>query len=204
MPKGSPLPFDPSAVGVDEAGRGCLAGPVAVAACRLPKGFDATGIVDSKVLSSGARRKAEERIRAEAEYVVVMVGPQEIDERNILGATLQGMIRAAGALAAPGGRILIDGSSCPPGMEAELLVKGDSRRAEIAAASILAKTARDAWMERADAVFPGYGFAGHKGYPSASHLEALARLGPCLIHRRSYAPVRALVQEDQLCLPLEG
>jgi ribonuclease HII len=200
----SPLPFDPFAIGVDEAGRGCLAGPVAVAACRLPEGFDARGIVDSKKLTLSAREAAEARIRAQAEFVVVLVGPQEIDERNILGATLQGMAWAVESLGGVQGPVLIDGSTRPPGMEAELWVKGDARRAEIAAASILAKTARDAWMQRAEAVYPGYGFSGHKGYPSPTHLEALARLGPCLIHRRSYAPVRALVQEDQLCLPLDG
>jgi ribonuclease HII len=196
------LPFDPEAVGLDEAGRGCLAGPVAAAACRLPAGFDASGILDSKALSPGQRRAAEERLRAEAECVVVLVSPAEIDELNILQASLAGMARAARGIDPAAARWLVDGNACPPGLNAELWVRGDSKRAEIAAASILAKTARDRWMERADAAWPGYGFAGHKGYPSPVHLDALRRLGPCPIHRRSFAPVRELL--EQPCLILEG
>lgn len=178
-------------MGIDEAGRGPLAGPVVVAAVMLPEGFDRTGLNDSKKLKPAQREALALRIREGASWAVEVVPPGEIDRLNILGATLLGMTHAAFALRG-WERALIDGSTIPPDLRgrAECVVKGDGKIAEIAAASILAKTTRDALMVAMEEVHPGYGFAAHFGYPTPSHLEALARLGPCPEHRRSFAPVR--------------
>lgn len=179
--------------GVDEAGRGPLAGPVAVAAVVLDRARRIDGLGDSKALSETTREALFPRIQAEARaWSIVLVHADEIDRLNILQATMAGMRRAVAALALPPTRVLIDGNRVPSGLgvEAEAIVKGDAKVAAISAASILAKVARDRWMLELDGRHPGYGFAAHKGYPTPEHVEALRRLGPCPAHRRSFAPVR--------------
>ncbi len=180
-------------VGVDEAGRGPLAGPVAVAAVVLDPARRIEGLGDSKVLTESAREALFPRIQAEARaWSIVLVHAEEIDRLNILRATLEGMRRAVAALGIAPCRVLVDGNRLPPGLgaPAEAIVKGDARIAAISAASILAKVARDRWMLDLHGAYPGYGFAAHKGYPTPDHLDALRRLGPCPAHRRSFAPVR--------------
>lgn len=183
--------------GVDEAGRGPLAGPVAVAAVILDPARPIAGLGDSKALSEARRDALEPLIRERAlAWHVEMVSAAEIDRLNILRATLEGMARALRALSPGADHALIDGNRLPPGLPcpAEALVKGDAREPAIMAASILAKVARDRWMCELDARHPGYGFALHKGYPTPAHLENLRRLGPCAEHRRSFAPVRACLE----------
>jgi len=182
--------------GVDEAGRGPLAGPVAVAAVVLDPARRIAGLGDSKRLSEAAREALFPRIEERAlACSIVLVHADEIDRLDILRATLEGMRRAVAALAVAPVRVLVDGNRLPTGlaMPAEAIVKGDARVAAIAAASILAKVARDRWMLALDAEYPGYGFAAHKGYPTPDHLDALRRLGPCPAHRRSFAPVRTML-----------
>lgn len=180
--------------GVDEAGRGPLAGPVAVAAVILDPDRPIDGLGDSKALSEARRESLAPQVRALAlAWHLEWVWPEEIDRLNILHATMAGMARAVKALSPPPTQALIDGNRLPPGLPcpAEALVKGDAREPAIMAASILAKVARDHYMRELEARHPGYGFALHKGYPTPEHLEALRRLGPCEHHRRSFAPVRA-------------
>ena len=180
-------------IGVDEAGRGPLAGPVAVAAVILDPVRRIDGLGDSKAIPEARRIVLAALIRAQAlAWHVEWVAVDEIDRINILQATLAGMRRAIEAVAVDGARALIDGNRLPGGLTlpAEAVVRGDARIAAIAAASILAKVARDEHLRALDAVHPGYGFAVHKGYPTPTHLQALMRLGPCAEHRRSFAPVR--------------
>jgi len=184
--------------GIDEAGRGPLAGPVVAAAVILPEGFSALGALDdSKKLTAMRREALAAVIRAEAMVSIALAEPAEIDRLNILHATLAAMARAAAGLKRSPQLILIDGNQVPPGLPcpARALVGGDSSEPAIAAASIIAKTVRDALMAQADDRFPGYGFAGHKGYPSPVHRAALQALGPCPLHRLSYAPVRAALKK---------
>ena len=184
----------PGVAGVDEAGRGPLAGPVAVAAVILDPARRIDGLGDSKALSEARREALFPRIQSEAlAFAIVFVHADEIDRLNILQATMAGMRRAVAALAMPPSRVLVDGNRVPPGLgiAAEAIVKGDAKIAAISAASILAKVARDRWMLDLDAAHPEYGFAAHKGYPTPEHLDALRRFGPCPAHRRSFAPVRA-------------
>lgn len=184
----------PGLAGVDEAGRGPLAGPVAVAAVILDPARRIDGLGDSKALTEARREALFPRIQSDAlAFAIVLVHADEIDRLNILQATMAGMRRAVAALAMPPSRVLVDGKRVPPGLDvdAEAVVKGDAKIAAISAASILAKVARDRWMRKLDAAHPEYGFAVHKGYPTPEHLEALRRLGPCPAHRRSFAPVRA-------------
>lgn len=184
--------------GLDEAGRGPLAGPVVAACVVLPAGFALDGINDSKKLSPRQRERAETRIRAEAVLVGLgVVGPDVIDRINILQATRKAMREAFLALSPPPDCVLpdcvlIDGLYVPdfPCAGQQAIVGGDGQSASVAAASILAKTARDRMMVAYDAVYPEYGFAGHKGYGAASHLAALRAHGPCPIHRLSFAPCR--------------
>jgi ribonuclease HII len=188
--------------GVDEAGRGPLAGPVAVAAVILDPARPIAGLGDSKALSEARREALAPLIRERAlAWHLELVGIDEIDRLNILHATLAGMARAVRALAPAATLALVDGNRLPPGLPcpAQALVKGDAREPAIMAASILAKVARDQLMRELEAIHPGYGFALHKGYPTPEHLEALRRLGPCAQHRRSFAPVRAC-----LATPLPG
>jgi ribonuclease HII len=188
--------------GVDEAGRGPLAGPVAVAAVILDPARPIAGLGDSKALSEARREALAPLIRERAlAWHLELVGIDEIDRLNILHATMAGMTRAVRALAPAATLALVDGNRLPPGLPcpAQALVKGDAREPAIMAASILAKVARDQLMRELEAIHPGYGFALHKGYPTPEHLEALRRLGPCAQHRRSFAPVRAC-----LATPLPG
>ncbi len=186
----------PLVAGVDEAGRGPLAGPVAVAAVILDPANPIPGLADSKALSAARREALEPLIQRRAlAYRVILVDAATIDRLNILQATLQGMAEAlAGLLPAPHAA-LIDGNRVPKSLlcPARAIVGGDASEPAIGAASILAKVARDRYMDALEARHPGYGFARHKGYPTADHLEALRRLGPCAEHRRSFAPVRALL-----------
>lgn len=188
--------FDPDltlVAGVDEAGRGPLAGPVAVAAVILDPARPIDGLNDSKKLSEKKREALAPLIRERAlGWHVEFVEPREIDALNILQATLTGMRRALLALSPAPTFARIDGNRLPLDLPcpAEALVGGDAREPAIMAASILAKTARDAHLLQLDRRYPEYGFAKHKGYPSPAHLSALQRYGPCPEHRRSYAPVK--------------
>ncbi len=179
--------------GVDEAGRGPLAGPVVVAAVILDPRRRIAGLADSKILCEAEREDLAPRIRADAiAWSVVSVDVDEILRLNILGATLAGMARALLELAVAPTLALIDGNRLPRGLpcSARTIVGGDASEPAISAASILAKTARDRIMRDLDPLHPGYGFARHKGYATREHLQALARLGPCPIHRTDFAPVR--------------
>lgn len=182
--------------GIDEAGRGPLAGPVVVAAVILDPRRRVRGIADSKVLSEAQRSDLAPRIREKAiAWSVVVVGEDEIERLNILGATLAGMQRAVRALGVAPALALVDGNRLPRDLpcEARAIVDGDAKEPAIGAASILAKTERDRIMCELDEVHPGYGFARHKGYATPEHLAALERLGPCPIHRRGFEPVRRLI-----------
>ena len=183
-----------AACGVDEAGRGPLAGPVVVAAVVLDPARPISGLDDSKRLLPEERERLEPLIRAQALHAsVVVVSAAEVDQLNVLGATLAGMARAVAALGVTPPLALIDGDRPPKlGIPLRTIVKGDTKVPAIAAASILAKVARDALMVALDATHPGYGFAKHKGYPTPDHLAALRALGPCAEHRRSFGPVRAV------------
>ncbi|MBZ0071623.1 MAG: ribonuclease HII [Thiohalobacteraceae bacterium] len=181
--------------GVDEVGRGPLAGPVVAAAVILDPARPIDGLADSKRLSE-TRREALAPIIRECALVWALgrAEVEEIDALNILQASLLAMRRAVLALTTVPDFALIDGNRCPElPCPAEAVIKGDSRVAAISAASIIAKVARDHEMVELDAQYPGYGLAGHKGYPSPGHLAALARLGVTPIHRRSFAPVRRLL-----------
>lgn len=183
--------------GVDEAGRGPLAGPVVVAAVILDPARLIDGLADSKALSARRREQLALEIRAHTlAFAICVVEAEEIDRLNILGATMAGMSRAIAALAIRPMLALIDGNRLPKDLpcRGHAIVRGDATEAAISAASILAKTERDRIMCELDVIHPGYGFAKHKGYPTAAHFESLNRLGPCSQHRRSFAPVRA-------CLP---
>ena len=186
--------------GVDEAGRGPWAGPVSAGAVILDPNRVPEGLNDSKKLSAKARDALELEIKSCAlAWGVGFASVDEIDELNILHATGLAMRRAVEALAVTPAFALVDGNykfKLP--CEIKTVVKGDSISASIAAASILAKTARDRLMVEMDGLYPGYGFAGHKGYHAPVHVAALKRLGPCQIHRRSFAPIRALIEQREL------
>jgi len=182
--------------GVDEAGRGCWAGPVIAAAVILPDLWCPDGLNDSKKLTVGQREDFYEQIQASAlSWGACAVSSVEIDRTNILRATLHAMAGAVARLNPRPDLILVDGLQVPDvECHAEAVVKGDSTSASIAAASVVAKVLRDRVMAAWDLRFPGYGFASHKGYGAASHRQALARLGPCPLHRFSYRPVAELDQ----------
>lgn len=180
--------------GVDEAGRGPWAGPVTAAAVILDPARPVSGLTDSKKLSEAARDRLAPLIRERAlAWAVAEASPEEIDRINIREATFLAMTRAVLALARAPSEILIDGNALPKALPApaRAIIKGDLTEPAISAASILAKTHRDAQMKAFCAQHPGYGFSQHKGYGTAAHAEALARLGPSPIHRVSFAPVRA-------------
>ena len=182
--------------GIDEAGRGPLAGPVVAAVVVLDRGQAIAGVRDSKELTPAQRATAAARIRAESlEWALGEASREEIDELNILQATLLAMRRAFAGLTRAPLRVEVDGNRAPglPGYGGviETVVGGDRLRPAIAAASVLAKVHRDALMKRLHVVYPGYGFDRHKGYPTIAHRTALTALGPCPAHRRSFAPVRA-------------
>lgn len=185
--------------GVDEAGRGPLAGPVVVAAVILDPSRPIAGLNDSKQLSEARRDALDLEIRARAlAFCVIEVGTDAIDRHNILQATLLGMREALRGLAIAPDEALIDGNKLPKDLPcpARALVDGDALVPEISAASILAKVHRDRLLVALDAEHPGYGFATHKGYPTPEHLAALQRLGPCAAHRRSFAPVKRFFAAD--------
>ncbi len=187
------LPWDvPGLVaGVDEAGRGPLAGPVVAAAVILDDLRPIAGLADSKKLSPAKRERLFDEIRAKALCCsVAEASVEEIDRLNILQATMLAMRRAVEGLRLKPAKVLVDGNRLPPlPMMAEAIVKGDSKVAAISAASILAKVTRDRWCAQYHAEFPAYGFEGHKGYGTAEHLAALREHGPCPQHRKSFAPV---------------
>jgi len=180
----------PGCAGVDEAGRGPLAGPVVAAAVIIPEGITIKGLNDSKKLTREQREKLEPEILEKAIYAISFVDNLEIDTLNILWASMAAMKRAIEALSTIPINIYVDGNRLPPGIKGEAVIKGDGKVAEIAAASILAKVARDRYMVEICAKFPQYGFSRHFGYPTPEHLEALKAHGPCEIHRFSYAPVQ--------------
>jgi ribonuclease HII len=182
--------------GVDEAGRGPLAGPVVAGAVILDVENPVAGLKDSKCLSASRRERLFDEIQEKAlAWSVAYASVEEIDSINILQATMLAMRRAVGALRPTAEYALIDGNRCPElSCPARAIIKGDSRVAAISAASILAKVTRDREMQVLDAKYPGYGLAQHKGYPSRAHIEALEMLGASPVHRRSYAPVRKLLE----------
>jgi ribonuclease HII len=177
--------------GVDEAGRGPLAGDVVAAAVILSPDVSIPYLNDSKKLTEKQREKAFEVIVESCVcYALGRASPQEIDQINILQASLLAMHRAVEGLRDKPGFVYVDGLYCPKWQYPSVaVVKGDSKVDSIAAASILAKVTRDREMLALDEAFPGYGFAGHKGYPTKAHMAALEKLGPCAAHRRSYKPV---------------
>lgn len=177
--------------GVDEVGRGPLAGDVVAAAVILDPARPIAGLADSKQLSETRREALYDAIIADScSWAVARASVEEIDRLNILHASLLAMKRAVSALAVQPQFVYVDGNRCPSWQyQSQAVVKGDSRIAAIAAASIIAKVTRDRELVALDAVYPGYGLARHKGYPTAEHLAALDRLGVTEIHRRSFAPV---------------
>jgi len=181
--------------GVDEAGRGPLAGPVVAAAVILDELKPVRGLADSKVLSPARRERLFDEIRAKALCCsIALASVEEIDELNILQATLLAMRRAVAGLRLSPHCVLVDGNRLPVlPMPAHAIVKGDAKVQAIAAASILAKVYRDRLCVDLHELFPQYGFATHKGYPTVEHLSALREHGACAAHRRSFAPVRAVL-----------
>ena len=183
----SELPYD-LICGVDEAGRGPLAGPVCAAAVILPRGLVIPGLNDSKKLTDKRRRELFPIIQQEAvSFGVAFASQEEIDEINILQATFLAMRRAIDQLNPKPDFALIDGNrETDFGVPCKTVIKGDSLSANIAAASVLAKVTRDNWMIEAAEKYPGYGFEIHKGYGTKAHYAALEKLGPCAIHRRTF------------------
>jgi ribonuclease HII len=188
--------------GLDEAGRGPLAGPVVAAAVVFEPGTEIPGLDDSKRLCAAARARLEPVIRRDAVcYALGLASPAEIDALDILRASLLAMSRAVAALGAPPDFLLVDGNRpLPSPLPQRTVVGGDGLSTAIAAASVLAKQHRDALMDAYAREYPGYGFEVHRGYPTADHREALRRLGPCPIHRRTFRGVcpspGALVQAE--------
>lgn len=180
--------------GVDEAGRGPWAGPVVAAAVILDPANIPSGLNDSKKLTESRREALFDPIIRAAEVGVGIVGAARIDELNILKATYAAMAEAVAALTRPPAIALIDGNRAPPlTCRCVTIVGGDAKSLSIAAASIIAKVTRDRLMHNLDRQYPDYGFAAHKGYGTAAHATALQRLGPCPEHRKSFAPIRALL-----------
>lgn len=191
--------------GVDEAGRGPLSGPVVAAAVILDPDRPIVGLADSKALAPEVRTRLALEVRERSlAWSVALASPAEIDALNILQATLLAMRRALAGLVVAPDHVEIDGNRLPrfeglawpqgaPAPSVETVVRGDASRPAISAASILAKTLRDAYMEQLDTRHPGYGFAVHKGYPTAAHLAALRAQGVSPVHRRSFGPVRLLL-----------
>lgn len=203
-------------IGIDEAGRGCLAGPVVAAAALFSAGFSFSerlpGLDDSKKLTAGNRERLSQAIKKySTAWCIGISWPEEVDRINILNATFRAMSRAASRIIAsrPSLALVIDGNHCIraeawrhvcalPVPEQRAVIDGDALIPQIAAASILAKTFRDALMRKLDARYPGYGFAIHKGYGTKQHREAIARLLPCTMHRKTFRGVRP--EETQLSL----
>ena len=193
-----PLQASGLVAGVDEAGRGPLAGPVIAAAVILDTARPIAGLADSKALEEAERERLAREIRARAlAFGIGVADHAEIDVLNILEATWLAMRRALLALRLSPQHVQFDGNRCPSlaglgfSCTFEAIVAGDAKIAAISAASILAKTVRDEWMRAVDPLYPEYGFARHKGYPTPGHIEALKRFGPTPLHRRSFAPVKS-------------
>lgn len=184
--------------GVDEAGRGPLAGPVVVAAVILPVNYELEGLDDSKRLTALKRERLAPQIEAQAvSFRVEFVEVDEIDRVNVLQATLNGMKRAIARLQPFPARAMIDGNQAPIlTCETQTVIGGDGLIPSISAASVLAKVYRDRLMQSLHLLYPEYGFDRHKGYPTALHLERLKTLGPCPIHRRSFAPVQLALNDS--------
>ena len=184
--------------GVDEVGRGPLCGAVVTAAVILDPARPILGLNDSKKLTEARRELLFDEIREKAlSWCIARAEVEEIDQLNILHATMLAMQRAVAGLHITPRLALIDGNRCPQlAVPSAAVVKGDSKVPASAAASILAKVSRDREMQALDRQYPGYGIAGHKGYPTAVHLEALQRLGPTPVHRRSFGPVRRLLEQS--------
>lgn len=187
--------FDGLLAGVDEAGRGPWAGPVVTAAVILDYKRVPEGLNDSKKLTEAKRELLFDQIMTSARVGIASASAATIDQRNIRAATLSAMVRAVKALPDAPRMVMVDGKDVPPGLgiDGQSLIKGDGRCLAIAAASIVAKVLRDRMMVQADAEFPGYGFAIHKGYGVPRHQAALQELGPCPLHRRSFKPIRDLL-----------
>lgn len=201
----SSVPDAPHIAGVDEAGRGPLAGPLVVAAVILDPMRPIAGIGDSKALSERRREALFPQILEHAAaYCIRVIEVDVIDQLNIFQATMRGMREAVCGLPVPAVLARIDGNRIPPDLPcpAEAWIGGDARDAAIGAASILAKVTRDRLLVELDALWPQYGFARHKGYGTAEHLAALREHGPCPAHRRSFAPVRASTAHDLFGAPL--
>lgn len=183
--------------GVDEAGRGPLAGPVVAAAVILPAHFSALSqLADSKTLTASRREALGRIIRAEALVGVGIAEPDEIDRVNVLEATMRAMCRAVDHLSVTPDLAIVDGNRLPPlRCEARAIIGGDGTEPAISAASIIAKTVRDALMQRAAQRWPGYGLEGHKGYGAATHMQALQAIGASPIHRFSYRPVKEAAEK---------
>ena len=181
--------------GVDEVGRGPLAGPVVACAVILDPKCPIAGLADSKALSAGKRERLALEIKERAlAWSLGWSSEAEIDEINILQASLLAMQRAVQGLAIAPQHVQVDGNKCPRlNCSVEAIVKGDQTVPAISAASIVAKVTRDQFMVELDTEYPGYGFAKHKGYPSKEHFDSLQRLGPSAVHRRSFGPVRAVL-----------
>lgn len=184
--------------GVDEVGRGCLAGAVMAAAVILDEKQVINGLADSKTLTAKKRELLATEIQQKAlAYAFGRAEVEEIDEINILQASLLAMQRAIESLAIKPNQVLVDGKYCPKvGYNTEAIIQGDKKVAAISAASIIAKVARDQEMCKLDKLYPNYGFAAHKGYPTSFHRQALQDLGITAIHRRSFAPVRKLIKPN--------
>ncbi len=185
--------------GVDEVGRGPLAGAVVAAAVILDPNNPIEGLADSKKLTEKRREKLFPLIQKHAlAWCIARASEAEIDQLNILQASLLAMRRAVLGLQMPPDRVLVDGNRCPElPYPSEAIIKGDSLVPAISAASILAKVVRDREMVAFEEIYPGYGFASHKGYPTAQHMQALKTLGVTPIHRRSFGPVRNLLLEPE-------
>jgi ribonuclease HII len=175
-------------VGCDEAGRGCLAGPVFAAAVILPKGVVIKGLHDSKQLTEHKRMALREEIEAKCHWAVVAINEKEIDKINILNASIKGMMSALDKLKVPFEHILVDGNRFKPYRDIPFttIVKGDGKYQSIAAASILAKTHRDDYMKKIAGEYPDYGWEQNKGYPTLKHRDAIRKIGPCQYHRMSF------------------
>ncbi len=185
--------------GVDEVGRGPLAGPVVTAAVILDPNNPIVGLMDSKVLTEAKREALFPEIQQKAlAWAIGRCEVEEIDEHNILQATMIAMQRAVAGLKIRPHKVLVDGNRTPDfGIPAEAIVKGDQTEPTISAASIIAKVTRDREMVAMDALYPGYGLAKHKGYPTKDHIAALQKLGVTEIHRRSFGPVKKLLGSTQ-------
>jgi len=190
------VPIEPLTAGVDEVGRGPLCGPVVAAAVILDPNKPILGLKDSKRLTEKRRIELAEEIKTKAlSWCVARADVAEVDELNILHATMLAMQRAVAGLSTEPRSALIDGNRCPQlAVPCAAVVKGDDKVPAIAAASILAKVSRDQEMQQLDALYPGYGIAQHKGYPTAAHMKALVELGATPIHRRSFKPVQQALQ----------